>query len=125
MDPKHLAVTVMAFLAPYFAKAGEEMAKKTGATLYSKIENWFKDRNDKKALSILKHLKEQPEQVKYGERLLMMLEMEIEDAPEFAKELQNLIPHDTSPQKTGDVITQTQTITGIVGQSVIQIGKQC
>lgn len=98
------ALTV-ATLAPYLTKAGEEVSKGIGKDLWEKIKKPFIKDSQKKAL---KTLEEKPNDAKVQGKFEGLLEMELEDNPEFLEEIKTLLGQ--IPSEKQSQIIQTNTI---------------
>jgi hypothetical protein len=126
MDIQTAAMAVIALLSPYFAKAGESIAKEAGEKLYEKagvlyeaIKSKFK--GDQTAEDALAHAEKEPTAQVWQEVLRGILIMKMEQDHNFAETIRMLIEESRS-MIGGDIITQSLDISG-EAEDVFQIGK--
>lgn len=75
-----IAGTIMALLAPFAAKAGEEVAKKMGEEVYNKLKERFQNKQDEDAQEVLDNYVRKP--VIYEKTLNDVLAQRAENDPE-------------------------------------------
>lgn len=130
MDAVTLAISGVALIVPYLAKAGEAIAEKTGQAvwdsfagkakaLYESLKAKFA--GDEDAATALKQLENKPHSEGRQAALKEVLEEKIQADPTFAEMLRQLIAE--VKQSGGDTITQTLTMSGGQVGKVTQIGK--
>lgn len=126
MDFQVTATAAMTLLAPYLAKAGENVAGKVGdamykqaQTLYTVIKDKFK--GDQTAEKTLARVKQEPDKKTWKDAFLGVLTMKLEEDPEFANTIKQLV-QEAEKLPGGDNISQEMNISGTTGD-VFQIGK--
>ena len=122
-----IITSVVTLLAPYLAKAGEEVAKKAGEAswekmkaLYQVICNKFSADKDDYAQQTLKRLEEKPSEESRQRALTDILVEKAEANPEFAQELKQLVQDTTQGKDVGQFLTQVYG--GEVGK-IVNIGQ--
>lgn len=96
MEPPTLAMMVVSFLAPYFAKAGESFAEEAGKAVWDKLKAIHAEVKNKLAgdsfdEETLKHLEAEPESKAWQSALAGVLEEKLKTDASLAKALQKLL----------------------------------
>ncbi len=125
------AVSILAPLAPYLAKAGEQVAKDIGSDVWTgakKLVETIRDKfkGQREAESTLENFIQNPE--RHRAALTDILREQLEADPSFATEVRRLV--DSPPLQEviiragglGLDITQRQTV-GPAGEQRVEIGK--
>jgi hypothetical protein len=125
MDISTLAASVVAVLAPYLAKAGEEFAKEVGKAAVSKISTLYqaiKDRFQRHtaASESLADLETAPNDQDAQAALRQQLKKQLADDPAFADTLYQLIDQIGQDKQAAAFLTQVYG--GEVGQ-ILNIDK--
>ena len=112
IDPT-ITTAAAALLAPYLAKAGEEIAQKAGdaawnmaASLYHAIKQKFTADQDAYAQQTLQRLEEQPTNEARQAALADVLHEKAQADPSFAQELKRLVQDTTQTQGINQFLTQ-------------------
>lgn len=101
-----IATAAIGFIAPFLAKGGEEIAKGAGKDLWELIKKPFQKKESHQAA--IKELEEKPTDPIVQGKVIGKLEEHLENDPEYARELGNLLKKMNVQQNN----THTQTITG-------------
>lgn len=116
-----IVTSAVALLAPYLAKAGEEVAKKAGEAswekmkaLYQAIRTKFSADKDDYAQQTLKRLEDKPSEESRQRALADILTEKAEADPEFGQELKRLVQDTTQGKGVPEFLTQVYG--GEVGQ---------
>ena len=124
MDIGTLAASIVAVLAPYLAKAGEEFAKEAGKIASTKITAIYqiiKDRfhNQPVTSAALAELEAAPDDVDAQAALRLQLKKQMEADPTFADSLHQLLRDMGQDKQAAGFLTQ---VYGNVGK-IINIGE--
>jgi hypothetical protein len=127
VEPSTLAMTVVSFIAPYLANAGETVAEKAGEAAWEKIKAVYaavkgKLTGDSYAEQTLKRLEDQPKSPTRQAAMAGILEERIERDSSFGETLQNLLD-EAKASGAEKVITQTLKISHARVRDVTQIGE--
>ena len=111
VDP--ISTAAVALLAPYLAKAGEEIAQKAGdavwkmaESLYQAVHRKFSADKDTYAQKTLQRLEEQPTNEARQAALADVLNEKVNSDPSFAQELKQLVQNTTQTQGINQFLTQ-------------------
>lgn len=128
MQPIELATLAVGFIAPYFAKGGEAVAKKVGEAAWDKIETVYtniknKLADDAYAKKTLKRVEDEPESETRQAALVGVLVDTLKADPTFAETLEKLL--DEGKEKVvNKTISQTVNVSGSAKTGDIhQIGE--
>ncbi len=126
IDP--MTTAAVALLAPYLAKAGEEVAQKVGdaawqmaASLYQAIRRKFTKDQDAYAQQTLQRLKEQPTNEARQAALADVLNEKVQADPSFAQELKQLVQDTTQTQGINQFLTQVYGQAQV--EKIVNIGQ--
>jgi hypothetical protein len=100
-----IASAAIAFVAPYLAKGGEEIAKGAGKDLWELIKKPFQKKESHK--EAIKELEAKPTDPIVQGKVIGKLEEHLEEDPELAKEMGAMVEKLSIEQKTN-----SQTIIG-------------
>lgn len=107
MDIATIASAAIAFAAPYLKKGGEAIAGGMGKDLWELIKKPFQKKESHK--EAIKQLEENPADPIVQGKVIGKLEEHLEDDPEYAKELEELLKKVGAQQNNN---TNIQNITG-------------
>lgn len=115
VEPITLATTVVSFLAPYLAKAGESMAKKAGDAAWEKLKQISaavkkKLQGDAYAEQTLQRLEKKSDSESRQAALVGVLEEKIQEDASFAQTLKDLVAE--AKEAGGDTIIQQVSVSG-------------
>jgi len=127
MDTSQLAATIVTWLSPYLAKAGEAMAKKAGEAalgqfkiLFETVQNKFKSEGNKAAQEALQSLEKSPDDEGEQKAMAQVLDEALQADPDFATALFELV------KKLSEDKPSVQFITEVYGEAkvdnIINIG---
>jgi hypothetical protein len=115
MDPITLAASVVALLAPYLTRVGEQLTDKavdatvnTAEMLYQKVKEKFS--KDEYARQTLERLEQEPESTSRQAATTAVLEEQVKSDPVFAEALQKTIAEEA--KEAGPSIRQSVNVSG-------------